>query len=101
MWSFGADKKTGLSEKRNLVLVVDKLAKGDGFLSPYALWEVQLVPNSKNYDYSRLISIVDSTESDGPIWMEVNGEGSYVTPGKIKSSVLQGFYSSVGGHRDE
>ena len=74
--------------------VWNKLSNGDVSLSPYATWEVQLLPKhrGKNQDmYARLALPTNNEES---IWMELNGYGSFVAPNAIRADELEKYHWS-------
>ncbi len=53
--------------------VYDKLAKGNLVLSPYAMWEIQLLNATKRADYTQLTVYKDEVD------LELGGYASYVT----------------------
>ncbi len=89
-WSFAVDSQ-GVPVTYNQVW--NKLNKGEVSLSPYATWEVQLVPRHSTVHDNVLASMAQPQEGTS-VWLEVNGQGSYVTPGAISTSDMKKYYGS-------
>jgi hypothetical protein len=83
-WSF-ATRQDGVPQTRNRVW--SKLSNGEASLSPYATWEVQLVHKQGNFSQPLL-----SQDQTSGMWLELNGQGSYITPNYISIDKLQRFY---------
>jgi hypothetical protein len=94
-WSFATDQD-GMPETRSQVW--SKLSSGETSLSPYATWEVQLLHKHGNFSHPLLSQAPKSDESSTPqdqissIWLELNGQGSYVTANAIPVADLRRFY---------
>ncbi len=71
-----------------------KIHKGEVSLSPYATWDVQLVPRLTDPLDNVQGSVASVPFKEGTIWMEVNGHGTFVTQGSISASALDKYYGS-------
>jgi hypothetical protein len=68
-----------------------KLSKGTVSLSPYATWEVQLVPKDPT-DEDAFLRLTLPVDEDRASWLELNGYASYVTPNAIRVADLKKYY---------